>query len=671
MLVSWNWLKEYVKIPVSHEELTSRLMFAGLNHESTATVGDDLCIDLEITSNRPDCLGHIGIAREAAVLLQLPLDIPQPKLPAGKGSVNELAKVTVECPDLCQRYTARVIRGVKIKPSPKWLADRLQTIGCAVINNVVDITNYVLMENGQPLHAFDLKHFAKQQIIVRRAKKNEQFAAIDHKTYTLDESMCVIADAEKAVALAGVMGGADSEVSGTTTDLLIESADFDQLTTRTTSRRLALRSPSSYRFERGVDPEGIDWASRRCCELILELAGGELAEGMIDVGSPIAKPPRIVLRLSQLPRILGIEVPPAEVLRILQALGCEAKSAAAEKIEVLAPTWRRDLTREIDLVEEVARVHGYDKIPEDVGVPMAPSHRSDADRVLAKTRQVLMAAGFDEAMTRSIVSEEWSAAFSPWTQVPPLVATTPMVKGEDRVRRSLIPSLLGAKRINESIANETCELFETARIYLPHPPRLPNEQWSLGMVSGRDFYQVKGTLENLLDALHIADKLQLAPTKQPLLEDTISAELRLADTLLGYIGKISARGLKQFGLRGETFVAEVDLRVLLASSQLVPHFSELSPFPAMTRDLNLIVDEAIRWADLAATVHASAGSQLERVTYLETYRDAKKDGADKKRLIFSMTLRSPDRTMTSDEADAARDRVVVACREKHQAVLLG
>ena len=323
--------------------------------------------------------------------------------------------MTLDCPALCPRYTARVIRGVRVRPSPAWLAARLATIGIAAINNVVDATNYVLMECGQPLHAFDLAKLAGREIIVREARKGEQFAAINHKTYELEPGMCVIADRDRAVALGGVMGGAESEVSTATTELLIESAEFDPMSIRRTARRLNLHSDSSYRFERGVDPEGVDWASRRVCQLILELAGGELAAGVVDVGRrPTARPP-IVLRFDQLRRILGIEIAPAEVRRILTALGIRETRADSASVEVAAPSWRRDLTREIDLVEEVARIHGYDAIPEDVSVPMASSHRGSSDRVMGRVREALLSAGLDEAMTISVVEPAISEAFSPWT----------------------------------------------------------------------------------------------------------------------------------------------------------------------------------------------------------------------------------------------------------------
>lgn len=670
MLVSWSWLKEYVDLSgLKPEEVANRLMLAGLNLESIATAGSDVCIDLEITSNRPDCLGHIGVAREISVLFNNELKLPAalPQSPAS--SPQPPFPVRIDSPDLCPRYTARVIRGIKVKSSPAWMVQRLAAIGQPAINNIVDITNYVLMECGQPLHAFDLKKLMGQQIIVRRAKKSELFIAIDHKTYALDENMCVIADAQRPVALGGVMGGAETEITPGTVDVLIESAQFAPLSIRTTSRALRLSSDSSYRFERGTDPEGVDWASRRCCQLVLELAGGTLVEGVTDVGQKPQPREPVVLRLAQVERILGIKISTERVRQILTALGCRETSADSQQIKTVPPSWRRDLTREIDLIEEAARIHGYDAIPEDAAVPMAASHRTDADRVLARARQVLTAAGFNEAMTRSVVSEEWSAAFSPWTDAEPLVANTPMVKGEDRIRRSLVPSLLGARRHNESVGNASAELFETARIYLPRGERLPHEQWTLTAVSGEGFLHLKGVVETLLSALN--PKLQLEVLNygsSPVIE---TSELHVGARSLGFLGTVTPAGLKQFGLRKETAILEIDLGSLVPQAVLIPKFSPISAFPTISRDLNLIVDEPLRWSELESVVRASAGEFLDAAEYLDTYRDIAKDGPGKKRLLFSLTLRAQSRTLTSEEADKTRDAVVAACAAKFGAKLLG
>jgi phenylalanyl-tRNA synthetase beta chain len=675
MLVSWDWLKQYVTLDMTPAELAERLMMAGLNHEDTHPVGDDLAINLEVTSNRPDCLGHLGIAREIATLWNRALEIPAADLRAAATPVANLAQVRVDNPQQCPRYTARVIRGVKVGPSPSWLVRRLATLGIGAINNVVDITNYVLLECGQPLHAFDLAKLSGRQIIVRQARAGETFLAINHKSYALDPSMCVIADDRRPVALGGVMGGAETEVSPQTQELLIESAEFDPLSIRNTARKLNLHSDSSYRFERGLDPEGVDWASRRCCALILELCGGELASGSIDVGHQPQPREPITLRFAQLRRVLGIDVAPAIARQILVALGNRELRADDQRVDVVPPSWRRDLTREIDLVEEVARVHGYDKIPEDVNVPMATSHRTRTDRMLAKVRQVLNAAGFDEAMTLSVVEEPWSEAFSPWTDAAPLRSSMPVLRRADTLRRSLTPSLLGARQTNESLANPIIELFEIAHVYLPRGGgQLPDEELIVGLTSGGDYYAVKGVIEGLLTTLNPVAELEVRPTRQGLLDAQQSVELRVhvgstRDLLLGYLGAVSERGLKQFELRAPTTVAEFKLSTLSQVADLVPQYRQPPMFPAVSRDLNLVVDEDVRWADLARTASRAAAPELETLEFQDVYRDLERLGAGKKSLLFRLTLRLQQGTLTNDEADRVRVRVVAACQLAHHAQL--
>jgi phenylalanyl-tRNA synthetase beta chain len=648
-------------------------------------------------------------------------------LPPAIPTVDELVKVRIDCPDLCLRYTARVIRGVKIGPSPKWMTRRLETVGLTPINNVVDISNYVLMECGQPLHTFDFGKLrgekgvrtifpaesqpaqgASQEkivltpfstIIVRRPLPGETIEAIDHKTYPLGPEMCLICDATDPVAIGGVMGGAQTEISAATRDVLVEAAEFDPISIRNTARQLNLHSDSSYRFERRIDPEGLDWASRRCCELILEIAGGKLAAGVIDVGRPPPKREPIVLRLSQLKRILGIDVPAERVREILLALGnveCLAvagtavraaqpsppaplpkgegsvrpsPASGAPSLTVIPPSWRRDLTREIDLIEEVARIHGYEEIPEDVGVPMAPSARTRSDRVLEKIRHVLSAAGFDEALTLSVVDETASAAISPWTDAEPLRSQMPVIRGADCLRRSLTPSLLAVRRTNEALANAEIELFETARVYLPRPEELPQEEPMLGITSGRDQAIVKGLIEAIAAELKIAEPLEAGDADLSILDPTASCRLRFRGEMLGYVGRLSGDALRQFDLRGPTTVAEVRLSPLIEAANLVPQYAAQSPYPAVTRDVNLVVDESIRWADVAESVRQQSQPYFEGLQYRDTYRDPERLGGDKKSLLFTVALRGSEGTLTSRQADEVRDRIVAACRERHGAEL--
>jgi phenylalanyl-tRNA synthetase beta chain len=674
MLISWNWLKEYALLDMPVAELERRLMMAGLNHESTEEVGGDLAIDLEVTSNRPDCLGHIGIAREVAVLWDRPLKRPAATPREGPANINDLTQVTLECPQHCSRYTGRVVRGVTIAPSPSWLARRLSTIGVKPINNVVDVTNYVLMECGQPLHAFDLARLAGRQIVVREGRPGETLEAIDHKVYSVASmppagGICVIADRQRAVAIGGVMGGAESEVSETTKDLLIEAAMFDPLSIRNTARRLNLHSDSSYRFERGLDPEGVDWASRRCCELVLELAGGELAAGVIDVGAPPRRREPIVLRLAQMKRILGIEIDAATVRRILLALGNEECRADQREIEVIPPSWRRDLSREIDLVEEVARIHGYDAIPEDVSVPMATSSRTQHDRVLQRVRHVLTAAGYDEALTLSAVEETWSSVFSPWTTEPALVAQMPVLRRADRLRRSLVPSLLGARRTNESLANSVVELFEIARVYLPRPGELPTEDLMLALTSSGDFYAVKGAIETLVAALNPSVQIRVDDCTDSFFAAGRGCRLHLNGALLGFLGEVSGTALKQFELRGPTTVAELRIAQLAAVAVMVPRYVEQPAFPAMGRDINLELPENVPWAEVAALVRENGGEALADVEFKEVYHDDALRASGRKSVLFSLALRSREGTLTGTQADAMRDRIVAACTEEFGAAL--
>src|SRR4051794_29275928 len=405
MIVSWNWLAQYVRLDMPVETLTERLALAGLNHESTSEVGGDLAIDLEVTSNRPDCLGHLGVAREVSVLFDTPLRIPDPRPASSGASVETRAGVTVEATDLCPRFTARVISGARVGESPWWMRKRLETLGVRPISNIVDVTNYVMFECGQPLHAYDLDRLTERRLIVRRAHAGETLTAINNRNYELSQEMLVIADAARPVGLAGLMGGLETEIGFDTTDILIEAAQFAPMTVRKTSRALGLFSPSSFRFERPLDPEITDWASRRCAELILEVAGGALHPGVIDVGGPPPQRTPITLRLPQIERVLGIRIEREDVRRILAALGLEVLGQADHAITVRPPTWRADLEREIDLIEEAARIHGYHHIPEDRSVPVTSAARGIRERVESQVRELLTGLGLDEAVTFSLVDE--------------------------------------------------------------------------------------------------------------------------------------------------------------------------------------------------------------------------------------------------------------------------
>ena len=692
MIVSHEWLQEYVEINVDHDDLVDRLTMSGLNHEETVQIGDDQAIDLEVTSNRADCLGHIGVAREIAALYGSELKIPAPNPVESSQPVSDQCSVEIQCPELCYRYTARLIRGVKIGPSPDWLVKRLQSAiftrkedGTITpyqpINNIVDITNYVMFECGQPLHAFDFGKLAGGKIIVREPKPDEEMVAIDHKTYQLSAGTCVIADAENAVCIGGVMGGADSEVSDSTTDVLIEAAYFSPLDVRKTARSLKLHSPSSFRFERDIDSHQLDWASRRCCELVLKIAGGELCEGVVDEGQQPTAAEKVQLRYERLNRILGIEIPPEEVPPILESLGLTVTENNAKTITISPPTWRKDITREVDLIEEVGRIYGYDKVPDTAAVPMVSSHRPNSDRVMDKVRMVMTGAGFDEAMTATLVPQVWVEAFSPWTTAEPILVSQPMLgvleKGSQNigavniVRQSLVPSLLEVKRINDFRSNSDVELFETAKVYLAESKtELPREPLMLGIVSSRCYSTVKGVIESLVSRINPACRLEVEPMEHPLLDVNYACQLKVDGHLLGYLGQVSKAGKKQFKIRaGDAVVAEIDTTVL---EQLAVHITihkNQSVYQAISRDFNFIVDNSVHWQDLESTVRTASGALCEAIHYRETFRDEKKDGAGKKRLLMSVSLRSATETLSSEKADATSQSIIEACKKTHAAEL--
>jgi phenylalanyl-tRNA synthetase beta chain len=669
MIVSWNWLTDYLRLDMPVEALSERLALAGLNHESTEDIGGDLAIDLEVTSNRPDCLGHLGVAREIGVLFKRPVKFPNPQPPTAGAVVDSLTRVDIEDLQLCPRFTARVIKGVKIGPSPFWLRKRLETLGVRPISNVVDVTNYVMFECGQPLHAYDLNSLNESRLIVRKAKAGEKLVAINNKTYELSPEMLVIADAIRPVGLAGVMGSAATEVGDKSTDILIESAQFDSMSIRRTSRALGLFSPASYRFERPLDPEVTEWASRRCCELILKIAGGTLQPGLIDAGSKRLERPPVMLRLSQISRILGIAIDRPTVLEILGALGLKHEGGAPDAPIFVPPSWRSDLEREIDLIEEVARVHGYEHIPENRSVPLTSTVRSPRERVEADARNTLIGLGLDEAVTYSLVSEELAAPLAPEDAGTPIRVDHSSRKRENNLRRSLIPSLLSVRQHNEAHGSLDAELFEIANVYQPRAGQtLPDEPTRLGIVSGRDFLGMKGIVEGLLSRFHAEKDLTVKPVDVPMFKPGRSAALMLGDKHLGYVGEVHPHVLKSLELREACSAAELSFALLQERADLVPRYKPLPSYPVVSRDLSLVVSNTIPWADLAGIVGRAGGSTLEAIVYLDSFKGGNLPEG-KQSLHFGLRFRHPERTLTGDEVDEAVKKIVSTCSEQLEATL--
>ncbi len=675
MLVSWEWLSDYVEIGISHEDMATRWALTGLNHESTVMVDGVPVIDLEITSNRGDCLGHIGIAREASVLLQSELRLPSPQLKTTDEPVSKSLAIENQFEEACPRYIGRLIRGVKIGPSPLWLQNRLLAIGVKPINNVVDATNYVMFECGQPLHAFDFANIRGGRIIIRPARDKENFVAIDHRTYPLDPKMVVIADAERAVALGGVMGGVESEVSDSTVDILLEAAEFVPLSIRRTARKLKLHSPSSYRYERRIDQANMDWASRRCCEIILQTAGGQLLSGSVDTGERIPARPPILLRESKIESVLGIAVPWERSLAILVHLGChvtgDSKDAHAR---VVSPSYRSDLTREIDLIEEIARIHGYDQIPEDAAVPLVSSAKRPKDIVMETVRRVVCASGLDEIMTPSLIGKSPASNLSPWTVEEAMTTLIPLLEGANQLRRSLIPSLVAAKLYNQSQSNRDSQLFETANVYLPRKTSLPGQQFNLGVIGLSDIRSVAGTFEEILHRVCGPDFMQAKLSKSLVAWDFLTPQSGIAwqieGAMIAWVGQLNRSIVDSLKLDCAAAVGEMNLDMLLEHARLVPQLQPIVPFPTIERDLNLILGEATPWQSISAAIQKAAGPLCIHVVFREIYRDAKKDGDGKKRVLLSMHLRSDTETLTGEQADAVMQNVLSACQAEFQATIL-
>lgn len=664
MRVSYDWLRSYTGDLPPPAELAERLTMTGSNVEALEEIpGGDTCFEIEVTTNRSDCLCHLGLAREAAALTPTAFLAPDITFEEGSTPVERLAAVRVADAALCPRYTARVIEGVRVGPSPTWLVRRLEAVGLRPVNNVVDVTNFVLFECGQPLHAFDLDRLEGGRIVVRRARAGETITAIDGSVHKLTGEMLVIADARRPVAVAGIMGGRDTEVGQATTRVLLESAEFDRLNTRRTSRALGLASDSSYRFERGIDPLGVGWASRRAVQLIHQVAGGRIAQGVIDVNFQEHEEPRVALRLPRIASLLGVEIPRAKVLDLLERLQFGVESLSGDSVTVHVPSFRPDVTREVDLIEEVARMYGYDRIPHRPAMRITMTPPGARERVVRAVAECLVGAGCFEAVTFSFLSDHETRLFTAWSDRPPIQVDDARRGHDNRLRTTLLPSLLGARRVNQDRAHVDADLFEIAGVYLPRPGQgLPDEPLHAGMVVSGDFGRVKGLVEAVLRALGCQGKVRWEPYAAPFFAAGAGARVALGGAAAGYAGLVAEPALRILGLKRPAAAAELDLDCLIPHAELRPRYRPLPVFPAVRRDLNIVVEATAPWATIEQIARDAGGDLLEAVTFRETYRGEQVPAA-RKSVVFTLVFRAPDRTLTHEEADAAQAAVLTALRE--------
>ncbi len=644
MKVPVRWLKEYVEPPATPQELAKHLVMAGVGVEGIE--GDVL--DLEITANRADLLSMLGVARETGVVLTRPLKLPEHSFSEGAEPVSGSFSVEVAAPDLCPRYTARAVFGVRIGPSPAWMQERLQAAGIRPINNVVDVTNYVQLECGQPLHAFDARLLKGRKIVVRRAAPGEKMTSIDGKLCELTRDHLVIADAERAVAVAGVMGGKDTEIGASTVDVLLESAQFDPVSVRRTSRKLGLSSESSYRFERGVDFDTVDWASRRAVRLILETAGGKALAGVVDVAAPRPARPVAKVRPSRISQVLGMSVSPARVRQILSGLGAGV-SGTDETLEVTAPAGRRDLGIEVDYIEEVARIEGYDKIPCDTGFGLKATGELPAEQVREEARTVLTSLGCFEVLTWSFAAAGTPNRVPFWTEGPLLPLRDPQGAVDRTLREAMSPGLLEVLHTNESYKEPLRPVFEIAHVYGRRGADLV-EHNVLGLAAPGDPLTAKGLLEALMTRLGV--RLEAVPAALGFLE--VGAELRIEGRRAGFLGT----PLKSLGAPREAVsIAELDFDAVIRAARLLRPYQEFNRLPPVERDLSVVLKDEVLWKDVEASVRASAGPTLEGLRFQSEYR-GKGVEAGSKGWAFTMIYRAADRTLTSAEVDAAVQAVL-------------
>ena len=662
---------------------------------------DDVVFELEITPNRPDCLSLIGVAREIRAETGNALKLPQVDFNEDETDIREMTSVTIEAPDLCPRYAARVIRGVKVGQSPAWLQHQLESVGVGVINNIVDITNFVLMEYGQPLHAFDYHKLTENRIVVRRAAAGENITTLDEIARELTPDMLVIADAEKPVALAGIMGGYDSEITETTCDVLLESAYFNPSSIRATTKALGISTEASYRFERGADPGVVLAALDRAAQLIAELAGGSICKGIVDVYPGQQPLRRIQLRPERVNFILGTALEAAEMVQILRHLGFDIEEsrpevaptgtkkdrdpevAPTEKsvFQVTAPTFRSDITREIDLIEEIARVYGYDNIPTtlpkgDIPVPVP----NPSTEVRKHIKYFLLAAGMMEAINYSFCDPNCFDKIRFTADNPlrdALKLRNPLSPEMSVLRTTLIPSLLENAQHNRNHQIDTIALFEIGNVFIQDGGSSRSDlriatlepERVTGILAGQigdgvysnpyrepDFYDIKGLVEGILEVCGIVD-YTLQKTDAPTFHSGRNAAVLLDDRQLGTFGEAHPEVLENYDLPYKAYLFDFDMEALVDAAIFAKRFEPIPVYPKVERDLAIVVDKELLSDIPTGLIYATGGELVESVRLFDVY-EGEQVPEGKKSLAYAITYHSATETLTDKAVNALHDKVV-------------
>jgi len=643
----------------------------------------DVILDLDVTPNRPDCLCVSGIAHEVAALTRKKFHEPDLSYAEAGPPIEKHIAVEIIDADLCPRYCASLITGVKIGPSPSWMQQRLLACGMRPINNVVDVTNYVMLELGQPLHAFDYELIKGRKIIVRRAAEGEMIVSLDGVERKLSGNMLVIADTERAVAIAGVMGGANSEVTEGTTSILLEAANFNPASIHYTGHQLSLPSEACMRFERGISPGLTIPALRRATQLIMQVGGGQAARGVVDVYPGKKEPEPVVISTERARQLLGIEFTRQQITDTLTALGFECQPAANE-VKATAPYWRSDISLEVDLVEEVARIIGYDKIPTTMlSQPIPPHGPALMLNLERRIRDTLVGYGFQEALTYSLTSLEMLRRLKPQTgeAVPmPARLANPMTAEQEYLRPTLRANLLAVLASNRRHEESGIRLFELGKIYLPKINDLPDEPEALcGLLSGSrndlswlgdggqmDFFDAKAVMEGLFHRLGVSASFR--PGDDESFHPTHQAAILANDRQIGVIGELHPRVTEAFDLAGAVYLFELDITGLLPLLAMHRLFQPIPRFPATARDIALIVDVAVSHQQAADIIKGF--SLVKDVAIFDVY-SGKQVPAGKKSLAYRITYQSPDRTLTDEAVNKVQEQILKKLRQQLGATLRG
>ncbi len=691
MRVPYGWLLEHLNTDLSPQALADALTMGGLEVEEVDAFYGEPVLLTKVTSNRGDLLSMIGVARQAAAILDTTFQPPELRVEESGDPIDAAIHIEIADPDLCPRYSARLVRNVKVGPSPRWLQQKLLAAGMRPIHNVVDATNLVMWELGQPLHAFDYDLLGGRRIIVRRAHPGEDVTTIDEQPRILTADDLVIADASVAVAIAGVMGGADTEVQAQTTNVLLESAHFDPASVRLTAQRHGMQTEASYRFERAVDPSGTIAALDRVAQIIAQSAGGAVAPGVVDVHPRPREPKHLTLRPERVDAILGVSVAPAEAADALRRLGLTVTVKEGDRFEVTVPTFRPDIEREIDLIEEVAIVHGYDKIP----LTLHPSQVLEQgwgpqQRLELLAKEVLLQCGLSETLTFSMISpREFHRIRLPAdSDARRLVAlANPMSKQHSVMRTTLLASALRAAEVNARRRILDMAFFELGRVYLPAPgdelPREPRRlvalatgspmtsSWNLPGETGKvDFFWLKGVLEQLLRAMGI-DGAEYVPTEHPTFHPGRCARVTLDAKALGIIGEVHNSVQRAYELPDRVYLFEMDFEAISDVAWSAKPRAAVPAFPAAKRDIALVMpdDAAHSAAVVEETIREAGGELLRDVMVFDLFTDEAHLGKGRKSLAFSLEFRSDERTLTDDEVDELMQRITRAAQEKLGATL--